>query len=138
MTNEKLFDLVEELIEMVKVARLEATDLNVPLGWEKSVVLHIGEKQYVNPKIVPFQLQCEIIQLCNFVRAHKELTEDDLHQILITNKFYLGELLKVQKKVGNLIQEIYCKNEEKHVPLLYANILITEHMKKRKGSLLDC
>ena len=96
MENEKLFDLVEELIEMVKVARLEATDLNVPVGWEKSVVLRIGEKQYVNPKIVPFQLQCEIIQLSKFVRAHKELTEDELHQILVTNKFYLGELLKVQ------------------------------------------
>lgn len=138
MTTEELFNYVNELIEMVAVARVEAQNLKVPEGWEKSVFIHIGDKHYVNPKIVPFQLHCEIVQLCKFVRAHKDLTEEDLRKILSKNKFYFGGLLKVQKKIGNLIQEIYLKDEEKHVPFLYGNILITEHMKKRKGSLLDC
>ena len=68
MTNEKLFDLTDELLDKMEIAKEEAKELKMQIGDKDFPFVHIEEKEYVNPKYLPFEYQ---IQIKSRLRSHR-------------------------------------------------------------------
>ncbi|MBQ9795335.1 MAG: hypothetical protein IJW36_00030 [Clostridia bacterium] len=137
MVNEKLRDLVKELIERIKYAKIEAGKMSVPKEQEGNTFIHDGDKHFVHPSIVPFDVHCEIVELFKFVRKYPNISDHELKFILSSNEFYFHNLKQVYQKVPNLLKEFFVKNEEKHVPFLYANAILAEQREKKRGFIFS-
>ena len=119
MTNEKLLELEKELLERMEVAKFDSIDLEInPLDYEFAFV-HVGDKEYVNPKYISFADQLKIVQLIKFVKAHENLKEEDLLKILWKGKMQFGFLIDVCETIPNIMQEINSHKDEKHIAYLY-------------------
>ena len=135
MNKEKLQELIKELIERINLANTRALTMKIPVGQESNTFLHDGDTHFVNPKVLPFHIYCDIVELYRFVKQYPKMTDEELYFILTSNEFYFRNLRRVYEKVPNLLKEFKSKNEEKHVPYLYANVLMTEKIEK-KSTLL--
>ncbi len=118
MTNEKLFELTEELLERIEYAKQEAKGLNVNSRDVMFPFVHIEDREYVNPKYLPFESQVQIIALKRFVKEHN-LKQEDLNKILSMCKTRFSILIDVNKTIPNLVQEIKTHNDEKFIPYFY-------------------
>ena len=119
MTNEKLFGLTEELLERVEIAKKEARLLKVNPEDKKFPFIHIGEKEYVNPKYLPFEYHCQFVQLFKFVRDYEGLKQEDLNKILSMCKTRFAVLINLNNVVENLVKEIRAHNDEKYISYMY-------------------
>ncbi|MBO5955014.1 MAG: hypothetical protein J6Q13_03510 [Clostridia bacterium] len=118
MTNEKLFNLTDELLEKIEVAKEQAKELKILSGDKDFPFVHIGEKEYVNPKYLPFEYQIQIIALNRFVKEHN-IKQEDLNKILSMCKTRFYVLIDVNKIIPNLVQEIKAHKDEKFIPYFY-------------------
>ena len=119
MTNETLFNLTEELQQRIEIAKQNAKRLEVKSGDIHFPFVHIGDKEYINPKYLPFEYQLQIIQLGEFLREHCEIKQEDLNKILTRCKTRFAVLVDVNRVVENLVKEFRLNKDEKHVPYLY-------------------
>ena len=119
MTNEKLYDLTQELQQRIEIAKQDAKGLEVKSGDMLFPFVHVGDKEYVNPKFLPFEYQFQIIQLGEFLKEHREVKQEDLNKILTMCKTRFAVLVDVNKVVENLVREFRANTDEKHVPYLY-------------------
>lgn len=120
MTYEKLFNLAEELLERMEIAKKEAQDIKMNACDYGFYFVHCGDKEYVNPKYLSFENHCKIVQLCKFLNDHKKITNDDLIKILKMNKSRFEILIEVYEVVPNLADLARMKNDEKFISYLYA------------------
>ena len=118
MTNEKLFDLTEELLERMEFAKEEAKELKMQIGDKDFPFVHVGEKEYVNPKYLSFEYQIQIIALNRFVKEHN-IKQEDLNKILSMCKTRFSVLIDLNKTIPNLVQEIKNHKDEKFIPYFY-------------------
>ena len=119
MRNEKLFDLVQELLERMEIAKKEAQDIKMNDGDSMFYFVHCGENEYVNPNFLSFVDQCKIIQLTKFLKEHPEIKDEDLKTMLWMHKMRCGILIDVYNTVENLITEARTHNDEKYISYLY-------------------
>ena len=126
MTNEKLLELEKELLERMEVAKFESIDLQMnPLDYEFAFV-HVGDKEYVNPKHISFADQLKIAQLIKFVKSHENLNEEDLIKILWKGKMHFAFLIDVCETIPNIMQEIRTHKDEKYIAYLYFGLKQTK------------
>lgn len=118
MTNEKLFDLTDELLDKMEIAKEEAKELKMQIGDKDFPFVHIEEKEYVNPKYLPFEYQIQIIALTRFVKEHN-IKQEDLNKILSMCKTRFSVLIDLNKTIPNLVQEIKNHKDEKFIPYFY-------------------
>lgn len=118
MSNEKLFNLIEELLEKMEMANEEAKNLEIFKGDVDFPFIHVGEAEYVNPKYLPFEYQVQIIALNRFVKQHN-LKQEDLNKILSMCKTRFAVLIDVNKTIPNLVKEIKTHKDEKFIPYFY-------------------
>lgn len=123
MTNEKLFNLVDELLERMEIAKKEAEGLKMNSCDTQFPFVHVGDKEYVNPKYLSFEDHCKIVQLYKFLKEYSEIKEEDLIKILYINKTRFAVLIEVQKLIPNLVQECRMHNDEKYIPFLYFGLM---------------
>ena len=131
MTNEKLFYLTQELLERMEIAKKEAADLDKKFVESDLSFVHIEDKEYVNPKLLPFVDHFKIVQLCKFLCFHNEIKEDDLLKILRMNKLRFQTLIKLKNVIPNLIDEARKHKDEKYISYLYVGL--NQNNKKEKG-----
>ena len=118
MSNEKLFELTEELLEIMECAKERAKSLEMFKGDVDFPFVHIDDKEYVNPKYLPFAYQIQIIALNRFVKQHN-LKQEDLNKILGMCKTRFAVLIDVNKTIPNLVKEIKTHKDEKFIPYFY-------------------
>lgn len=119
MSNEKLFTLIEELLERMEIAKQEAKCLKVNSNDLKLQFVHVGDKEYVNPQFLPFEHHCQYVQLFKFLKEHNEVKQEDLDKILSMCKTRFAVLIEVNKVVPNLVQEYRLHDDEKYISYLF-------------------
>ena len=81
--------------------------------------VHIGEKEYVNPKYLSFEDHFKIVHLCKLVRENPDMTNQDLEELLNMCVGRFKILIDVHDEVPNLVDEIRHHDDEKYVSYLY-------------------
>lgn len=126
MTNEKLYNLTYELLDLMENAIENAENLKVSEADMVFAFVHAGDKEYVNPNYISFEDQLKLIQLKNFVKKHPELSDEDLKQIFWLFKTEFAFFIDVQNVIPNLIAEINAHKDDKHVAYLYFGLTQTK------------
>lgn len=127
MTDQKIFDLAQELLEHMDVAKQEAEGLKINPADSEFVFVHIGDKEYVNPKYLSFVDHYKIVQLGKFLRNNPSVDDEILTKVLSLNKERFSILIEVQNNVPNLVQEIKAHDDEKYISYLYFGIKFGQH-----------
>ena len=122
MTSEKIFEYAQELIGYMDIAQKEAEGLKMNPGDSEFIFVHIGNKEYVNPKYLSFVDHYKIVQLGKFLRNNPSVDDEALTQILSMNKSRFSILIEVQKVIPNLVQEMRTHKDEKFISYLYFGI----------------
>ena len=116
MTDKEVFDLAQELLGHMDIAAKEAKGLKINPGDSEFVFVHIGNKEYVNPKYLSFVDHYKIVQLGKFLRNNPDVDDKVLKRILTLNKSRFSILIDVCEKINNLVQEIKSHDDEKYIP----------------------
>lgn len=122
MDIEQIFNLTVELIETVDIAHKEAKNIKIDLGGEFSNFVLCDDKEYVHPKYLTFEQQREIIQLCQFVKMHKSITNEELSEILKGHVSKFNFLKEVVEAIPNFVEEARLHDDYKYMPYTYFNI----------------
>ena len=126
MSNETLFELTEELLEELEVAKQQAKSLEMCKADADFPFVHISEKEYVNPKYLPFECQIQILALNRFVKQHN-LKQENLNKILSMCKTRFAVLIDLNKTIPNLVKEIKMHKDEKFIPYFYFGLKQTKN-----------
>ena len=122
MTSKELFNLTQDLVEIIEIAKIEARSIKMPNCEKEFRFVHCGDKEYINPKYISFEAQCQIIQLGKFVKMYPTITNEDLAMILIENRSNCGIMLDAFNTIPNFVEEARSHKEEKHLLFLYFGI----------------
>ena len=119
MNSKELFNLTQDLIEMMEIAKVEASTIKIEENVDGYHFVHCGEQEYINPKYISFLEQRQITQLGKFIRMYPTLTEEDLAVLLTDNRSRYPVIYDVMCTIPNLIEEAKSHNEDKHLPYIY-------------------
>ncbi len=116
--KESVFDLLPELAKRMTEASIKAQEMQDIQCDNEFYFVHIGDKEYVNPKYISFEDQFKIIEFVRFIKEHPNLTNRTLKELFAQgDKFDL--LQDVYKIIPNIIDEIKIHEDEKYIPYLY-------------------
>lgn len=120
MTTEELFAYAEELYGRMKLAGKEAAELKTMNIEEPGIYfVHCGDKEYVNPKLLPFENHFMIVQFGEFIRLNKNLRYQDILKILNQNENMFSFLKDVLYVMPNIVEEARRKHDEKFLSYMY-------------------
>jgi len=123
MDIKEIFDFSIELFERMIIAHNDAKSIEINKGGDGKVFVHCGDKEYINPNLVSFSKQQEIIQLCQFLKLYPNLTDQDLENILNCNKLKFTFLKEVVGSIPNFVDEARNHEDYKYIPYTYLNTL---------------
>ena len=116
--NEGVFDLLPELAERMAEASIQAQEMKNIKCDSEFYFVHIGDKEYVNPKHMSFEDQLKIMQFVEFLKKHPTVNKRTLKEIFAMSGRF--ELLKdLCKIIPNVIEEANTHDDEKYIPYLY-------------------
>ena len=133
MRLERIFDLSNELLERMEIAKKEASLIKIDQGNESFHFVHAGDKEYINPKILPLVDHCKIVQLTKFLRENEDVDKKILDKILSMNKTRFEVLIDVVKYVPFILDVVKDNKDEKFMSYLYIGNKMTE---MEKGKML--
>ena len=113
------------------MADKKAEELN-KASYPDSAFIHIGDKEYLHPKYLPFKVHCELVALFDFVKSHSVFSDENLHEIVETDTDLFADVIKVQQKLTNLVARLRVAKDEKWIPYIYQNEL--EYGEKKEAA----
>ena len=120
MTTEDKFAYCEELYGRMKIAEKEAAGIKTMQVEEPGLYfVHIGDKEYVNPQLLPFEKHFMIVQFGEFIRLHNNLRYQDVLKILNQNESMFSFLLDVLDVMPNIVEEARRNHDEKFLSYMY-------------------
>lgn len=124
--KERVYDLLPVLNDRMKLATTEAQKIKKIKCDHVLNFVHIGDKEFINPKHISFEDQLKIIGFVNFVKEHPDIDTRTIKEIFALGRGFTI-LKEVYKLIPNFIEECLNHDDEKYIPYLYFGLKQNQH-----------